>query len=66
MYTLLAEVGDGALGEKVVRYVPELVDDAVAGEGSEIEGVRWGEVTIRALGSHLAGVVRDCKLFFVM
>lgn len=59
VYTLLVEVGDENLDQPVTKYVPELA--GAAKEGSEIDTTRWEDITIRALGSHLAGILRDCK-----
>ncbi|KAG0632596.1 hypothetical protein HOY80DRAFT_1013379 [Tuber brumale] len=44
-----------SLDDGVLKYIPELVD----GEG----GVEWADVTLGALGGHLAGVVREYAAF---
>ena len=62
VYTLLAEVGDGRLDDAVTKYVPELA--ATVGEineMNELDTIKWKEITIRALGSHLSGIPRDCE-----
>ena len=46
-----------SLNDGILKYIPELAD----GEG----GVEWGDVTLGALGGHLAGIVRECGLFFL-
>lgn len=40
------------LDDGILEYVPELA----RGSG----GVRWDEITLRALGGHMGGIVRDC------
>ncbi|KAL7267962.1 hypothetical protein RUND412_009431, partial [Rhizina undulata] len=41
------------LDDPITKYVPELT------EGSNSGRIRWGEITLRALGSHLSGIPRD-------
>jgi CubicO group peptidase (beta-lactamase class C family) len=45
------------LEDSIVKYVPELLRE---GGG----GVRWNDVTLEALGSHTAGLVRECEYCF--
>lgn len=54
--TVMLTEGMG-LDDGILEYIPELAD----GEG----GVEWGDVTLGALGGHLAGIVRECGLFFL-
>ncbi|CAZ82367.1 unnamed protein product [Tuber melanosporum] len=44
-----------SLDDGILKYIPELVD----GEG----GVEWEDITLGALGGHLAGVVREYAAF---
>ncbi|PUU72906.1 hypothetical protein B9Z19DRAFT_1104188 [Tuber borchii] len=44
-----------SLDDGILKYIPELAD----GEG----GVEWGDVTLGALGGHMAGIVRDYAAF---
>lgn len=42
--------------EKVVKYLPELLDGRYSEE--------WSEVTVGALAGYVGGALRDCKLFY--
>lgn len=65
VYAYLAEAGDAILDHPVTRYVPELAY-AVASSGSnDIHSIRWDEITLRALGSHISGIPRDCEAFCI-
>lgn len=60
VYTYLASSGDVSWNEPVTKYVPELAEAASSTEGdSDIDVVRWSDVTLGALASQLSGVVRD-------
>jgi len=48
---LKASIG---LEESIVKYIPELKNFKRGGKS-------WDDITIKALGSHLAGVQRDCE-----
>jgi CubicO group peptidase (beta-lactamase class C family) len=63
VYTILAEVGDTNLDDPVTKYVPELAAAAAATGQNTLNSIRWSEVTIRALASHMSGIPRDCMLF---
>ena len=63
VYTLLIQVGDAYLDDPVTKYVPELAAAAAGAGQVDVHNIRWEDITIRALGSHLSGIPRDCKLF---
>jgi CubicO group peptidase (beta-lactamase class C family) len=56
VYTLLAATGMRYINDPVTKWVPEL---AAAESGSEVSTVRWQEMTIGALASHMAGLTKD-------
>ncbi|KAK3360504.1 beta-lactamase/transpeptidase-like protein [Lasiosphaeria hispida] len=58
VYTWLAKIGDQAWDDPITKHLPELKSvPASAGE----QAVAWGDVTIGALASHMAGISRSCK-----
>ncbi|KAJ5176200.1 uncharacterized protein N7482_002077 [Penicillium canariense] len=65
MVLFLAEEGLWPFQEPVARFVPELRQAAIEVEQdprkrwNNIDYVRWGDVTIGELASHLAGIARD-------
>lgn len=62
VYTLLASAGETSLYDPVTKWVPELQAAAVAaGTNDAVDYVRWEDVTLQELASHLAGMGRDCK-----
>jgi CubicO group peptidase (beta-lactamase class C family) len=63
VYTLLASAGEASLHDPVTKWVPEL-QAAAARADDAVDFVRWEDVTIQELASHLAGVGRDCKSSF--
>jgi hypothetical protein len=66
VYTLLASAGEASLHDPVTKWVPELqVAAAAAGADDAVDYVRWEDVTLQELASHLAGVGRDCKSSFI-
>ena len=56
---LLLQDGKIGLDDRVTRFIPELGRGYEDSEDS-LETVRWDDVTIGALASHLAGIGRDC------
>ncbi|OGM50823.1 beta-lactamase [Aspergillus bombycis] len=62
---LLIEKGDASFSEPVAKYVPELRDAAkqlrhnATMRGDKIDHLRWDEVTIGELASHMAGIIRE-------
>lgn len=62
VYTYLASSGDITWNEPVTKYVPELAKAASATQDdSDLDAVRWDDVTLGSLASHLAGVIRDVQ-----
>jgi CubicO group peptidase (beta-lactamase class C family) len=57
IYALLAKLGNKYWEEPVTKFVQEL---AVT-RASRDTGVKWSEVTLGALASHLSGITRDCN-----
>jgi len=60
VYTLLAATGMRYINDPVTKWVPELAE---AESGSEVSTVRWQEITIGALASHMAGLTKDGTSF---
>ncbi|RAH73667.1 serine hydrolase domain-containing protein [Aspergillus aculeatinus CBS 121060] len=56
---MLIERGDMVFRDPVAKYVPEIRRMSTNPPGNEIDSVRWKEVTIGQLASHLAGISRD-------
>jgi CubicO group peptidase (beta-lactamase class C family) len=61
IYTWLVQDGDTRWNEPITKYVPELAAVADRAKNDPVGNVDWEEVTIGALASQMAGVVRDCK-----
>jgi hypothetical protein len=57
---LLTRDGDQIFDDPVTKYLPELVDSTR--EQGMIGHVRWDDVTVGQLASHMSGISRDCKL----
>lgn len=64
VYTWLAAVGDKDWMRPITDFIPELAaDDAkYANDGNDIDHVRWSEITIGSLASHLSGIQKDPAL----
>lgn len=68
VWSFLIEVGDEHFNDPITRYVPELaaafktLDRSVVYD--DIDTVRWDEVTLGQLASHLAGIPRDREYLF--
>ncbi|KAJ3561950.1 hypothetical protein NPX13_g8749 [Xylaria arbuscula] len=60
--TFIAEAGDTRWNDPVTKYIPEL--EALAAKASEdpVMNVDWSDVTLGALASHMAGIMRDYAL----
>ncbi|KAE8378493.1 beta-lactamase/transpeptidase-like protein [Aspergillus bertholletiae] len=62
---LLIEKGDASFSDPVTKYVPELRDatkelrDNATMRDDEIDQLRWDEVTIGELASHMTGIIRE-------
>ncbi|PYH85462.1 beta-lactamase/transpeptidase-like protein [Aspergillus uvarum CBS 121591] len=54
---VLIERGDTVFRDPVAKYIPRRL--STKPRGNEIDSVRWNEVTIGQLASHLAGIPRD-------
>jgi CubicO group peptidase (beta-lactamase class C family) len=62
VYTYLASSGDISWNEPVTKYVPELAKAASSTkDDSDLDAVRWDDITLGSLASHLAGVIRDVQ-----
>lgn len=61
IYTWLVQDGDTRWNEPITKYIPELAAVADRAKDDPVGNVDWGEVTIGALASQMAGVVRDCE-----
>lgn len=62
VWSFLMEVGDERFNDPITRYVPELGVVGGPSDGvlyDDIDHVRWDEVTLGQLASHLAGIPRD-------
>jgi hypothetical protein len=62
LYTILAfliEAGDRYFNYPVSQFIPQLVAGRQATD--PIMNVDWSDVTLGALASQMAGIVRDCK-----
>ncbi|KAI1171687.1 beta-lactamase/transpeptidase-like protein [Nemania sp. FL0916] len=60
--TFIAEAGDSYWNDPVTKYVPELEALAAKAESDPVMFVDWSSVTLGALASHMAGIVRDFAL----
>ncbi|KAI1427746.1 beta-lactamase/transpeptidase-like protein [Xylaria sp. FL1777] len=60
--TFLAEVGDSSWNDPVTDYLPELEILAAKARTDPVMYVDWSSVTIGALASHMAGIMRDYAL----
>ncbi|KAH7024479.1 beta-lactamase/transpeptidase-like protein [Microdochium trichocladiopsis] len=68
VYTVLARLGPRYWTEPVTRYIPELAaaaaaNDELGGGESAARRVKWSEITLGALASHMAGIARDNGFF---
>ena len=65
---LLKEMGDRVFSDPVGAYVPELLEAAEkfrhnkTAANDQANLVRWDEVTVGELASHMAGITRDCMI----
>lgn len=67
----LIHAGDKGFHDPVTKYIPELKAAAAAAaaaavEEDAIDTLRWEDVTIKELASHMAGVSRDCEEFLFL
>lgn len=63
IYTWLVQDGDAKWMDPITKYVPELAAAAAAGKDKTdpLDYVDWEDITIGALASQMAGIVRDCE-----
>lgn len=62
VYTYLANTGDDTWNHPITKYVPELAEaGSSTAHESDIDALRWDQVTIGSLASHLSGVSRDVQ-----
>ncbi|KAF2235028.1 beta-lactamase/transpeptidase-like protein, partial [Viridothelium virens] len=61
VYALLLELGDIYWDEPVTKFLPELQKQSQESLSDAVDFVRWDDVTLGALASHLAGVTRDLE-----
>jgi len=62
VYTYLANAGDDTWNQPITKYIPELAEAASStADESDIDALRWHQVTVGALASQLSGVVRDVQ-----
>jgi CubicO group peptidase (beta-lactamase class C family) len=60
VYTLLVTAGFDDFDSPITKFVPSLVQNAdSSSEQDTLDKIRWSEVTIRTLASHLAGIPRE-------
>jgi hypothetical protein len=63
VFSFLAQDGDRHFNDPITKYVPELaaISEAQRQSTDPLTVVDWEDVTIGALASQMAGIVRDCK-----
>jgi len=61
VFTVLAALQESSISfeDPILKYLPKLKEKQP--EGSELDAVKWDEITIGALASHVAGVGRDSR-----
>ena len=69
LFTVYAFLLNGGLAHwdrPITDFVPELRKDVKShGNGSNVDHVKWEEVTLGSLASFMSGIGRDCKMPFV-
>jgi Beta-lactamase len=60
VYAFLIADGDIKFNEPITKYVPEILAASKDGKVDAVKRIAWGEVTIGALASHMAGLGPDC------
>lgn len=62
VYTMLVKLGEKYLDEPVIKFIPELADDARKnGAKDQIAHGQWQDMKLGDLASQLSGIGRDCK-----
>jgi CubicO group peptidase (beta-lactamase class C family) len=59
--TFMVEAGDSHWNTPITQFIPELAALADEAAADPIMNVDWGEITVGALASQMAGIVRDCE-----
>jgi hypothetical protein len=66
VYALLLNDGLAHWDSPITDFVPELREDVNShGNGSDVDHVKWEEVTLGSLASFMSGIGRDCEMPFV-
>jgi len=60
--TLLNAGSVDVFQEPITKYLPKL--NEYNAKRNDIDQLRWDQITVGALSSHLAGIPRDCKFSF--
>ncbi|TGJ75602.1 hypothetical protein E0Z10_g10973 [Xylaria hypoxylon] len=60
--TFIAEAGDTRWNDPITKYIPELQLLAARAQSDPVMNVDWSSVTLGALASHMAGIMRDYAL----
>lgn len=60
VYTLLVERGDLDWNQPITKFIPGLTDSD-NDDDEDFSRIRWDDITIGALASHLSGIARDCE-----
>lgn len=60
MWSLLLVEGDLILNDPITKYLYELAN-ASQGQNDTISQVKWPDITVGQLASHMSGIARDCK-----
>ncbi|KAI0514705.1 beta-lactamase/transpeptidase-like protein [Xylaria bambusicola] len=60
--TFIAEAGDTRWNDPVTKYIPALKALAAKAQEDPVMNVDWESVTLGALASHMAGIMRDYAL----
>jgi len=61
VYTWLQRLGDLDFNQPITKFIPELKQAESDAGQNDIDNVRWSEVTILGLISHMAAITRDCE-----
>ncbi len=66
MFTFLYEAGEQYLNDPITKWVPELAALAGKADDDPVLNVDWDGITLGAIAAHMAGIVRDCELRFIL
>lgn len=59
VWSLLTTLGEDVLNDPVTKYLPELSNNASA--RASIRQIKWSDITVGQLASHMSGLPRDCE-----